>query len=484
MIDFASLAGANTGAIGDQEVAALQKALDSGGYGTDMSQLTGGAALRIQSLDTTMQATIQENSDFALFNALPKPKAGATVDEWTEQNGIGGFLGGSTNSESGAISGATGSYARRVGLVKFLMTQRQVTLVSTINNNIADVEALEYRNGALQLLSDAEYLMFNGDSSVVPTEFDGIEAQMRAGIAAGLVDGGHCQDLRGGPLNGITPSANAARIVRSIGNFGRITDLFCSTAVQTDLDVSLDPAYRVPLNDVPNGGITLGSPVSGMRTSFGNIKMRPDIFVIDQDQQVPFEIGFPAQAAAQAGLTPVSVTVTVATNAASLFTAPQAGNYYWRVCGVNAAGQSVTIATAQTAVAAGQAATLTIAGSAGATETGYVIYRSRLNGTNAVADVRYQIRVPRTGATTVWIDTNYEVPGTTDGFYLNLTPGATAILWRQLLPMLKFALYPTNAAVIPWAQLLFGYLRISKRRHVVWVKNILPTTYTWRPFGV
>jgi hypothetical protein len=60
--------------------------------------------------------------------------------------------------------------------------------------------------------------------------------------------------------------------------------------------------------------------------------------------------------------------------------------------------------------------------------------------------------------------------------------GADAINWRQLLPMTKFALYPTNAAVIPWAQLLFGYLRIAKRQQHIVIKNIVPTGALWKPF--
>src|SRR3546814_1060975 len=141
------------------DVTELRKALEAG-YGTDVATLTGGGALRIQSLDKTMMATIQENEHFALFNELNKSNATATVDEWTEQNSVGGFLGGSTNTETGAIAQAQGSYARRVGLVKYMMTRREVSFVQTLQNTIADSEATEQANGALQLLTDAEVLSF------------------------------------------------------------------------------------------------------------------------------------------------------------------------------------------------------------------------------------------------------------------------------------------------------------------------------------
>jgi hypothetical protein len=93
------------------------------------------------------------------------------------------------------------------------------------------------------------------------------------------------------------------------------------------------------------------------------------------------------------------------------------------------------------------------------------------------------VRVPRTGASTVYVDLNRDIPGTTKAAILNMSQGGGAISWRQFLPMLKFPLYPTVSATVPWAQLLFGYLRLTKRRHHVVIKNILPNGSTWRPFN-
>ncbi|HCE08557.1 MAG TPA: hypothetical protein DEQ40_08145 [Oxalobacteraceae bacterium] len=479
-----------SGAMGLDAVQELQKALTAG-YGTDVSTLTGGGALRIQSLDKTMASTIQENEHFRLFNKFAKQGATATVDEWTEQSGVGGFLGGSTNTETGTIAGAQGTYARRVGLVKYLMTRREVSFVQTLQNTITDSEAVEQANGALQLLTDAEYLSFEGDSTVVPTEFDGIYAQIAGGVATGQVDGDNVQDARGASLASINLINKSAATISRYGNFGRPTDIFMSQMVQADFDTGLDPAFRVPLPGLGDGGISIGSPVVGIRTSWGNIATNPDVFIREDMMKQPFELGFASIAAANT-FAPVSVTVAVAGNAASLFGAPQAGNYYWAVAGVNASGQSVIVKSAQTAVASGQAATLTITRSAAATETGYVIYRSRLNGGNVTAgsvagqgsDFREQARIAVAGATTPYVDTNADIPGTTKAFVLNMTPSANAITWRQLLPMLKFPLYPTVSATIPWAQLMFGYLRISKRKHHVVIKNILPNGNVWRPFNV
>lgn len=478
-------AGGNvvSGEMAFQDVAELRKALEAG-YGTDVSALTGGGALRIQSLEKTMMATIQENKHFALFNELAKTNAGATVDEWTEQSAVGGRLGGSTNTETGTIQQAQGQYNRRVGMVKYLMTRREVSFVQTLQNAIADAEATEAQAGALQLLTDAEFLSFEGNSAVVPTEFDGIDAQLADGVTTGQISGDNVMDADGASLASIDLVNRAAAHIAGYGNFGTPTHIFQSQLTQADFDTGLDPAFRVPLTDVPNGGISLGAPVVGIRTSWGNIKTVADVFIRDERQKMPLEVTNSALAIASNGLKPASVTVNAASDdVSSKFSAARAGNYYYLVTGINAAGESTGTITTQTAIAAGKRAVLTITASAGGQETGYVIYRSRLNGTNTPSDFRQMARIPKAGATTTYTDLNREIPGSTSAYILNMSAGSGAITWRQLLPMLKFPLYPTVSAVVPWAQLMFGYLRIAKRRHHVRVKNIVPNGAQWKPFN-
>lgn len=476
-----ALGATSTGAVDGAAIEDLQKALTAG-YGTDVSALTGGSALRIQSLDKTMKSTIQENEHFVLFNELAKSGAGATVDEWTERSDVGGFPGGTTNSETGVIAQAQGNYKRRVGLVKYLMTRAEVSLVSTLGNNIESAKGVEAQAAALRLLTDAEYLCFEGDAGVVTTEFDGIYAQMAAGVADQSIDAGNIQNADGSSLASINLVNSSAAQISSYGNWGKASHLFFSQNVQADFDNGLDPSFRVALNNVGDGGLKLGAPVVGIRTSHGNIATKNDTFIFDETRQAPFEVLFPSVATANTGLKPAAVSPAATTGtAANKFTAARAGNYYYLVAGVSAAGQSDGRISAQQAVTAGQKVTLTITVSAGGLETGYAIYRSRQNGSNTPSDFRLVKRVPRTGASTVFVDENLDIPGTSKAYMLPMGPGADAISWRQLLPMMEFQLYPTNAPVLPWAQLLFGYLRMTKRRRVVVIKNILPSGNAWKP---
>uniref|UniRef100_UPI0012F9F291 hypothetical protein n=1 Tax=Lamprocystis purpurea TaxID=61598 RepID=UPI0012F9F291 len=234
---------------------------------------------------------------------------------------------------------------------------------------------------------------------------------------------------------------------------------------------------------LPNGQASQrGTPVRGIITSQGDVAVTRDIYIRDENFQLPFEVAFSATATANA-FVPVSVAGVAAAEVSSKFAAGQAGNYYYAVTGINKFGESVVVKSAQVAVAAGDKVTLTITASAAGTETGYVIYRSRLNGTNATTDFRYVAKVAKAGATTTWVDTNREIPGTSRAYLLNLSPVHTAMTWRQMLPLTEFQLYPTAAATVPWALLHMGYLRISKRQHHVVIKNIVPTNAAWKPFG-
>ena len=59
----------------------LKKALEASNYQTDVATLVGGGALGVQSLDTAMKTTIQENDHFTLFNRLSSTSATNIVDE-------------------------------------------------------------------------------------------------------------------------------------------------------------------------------------------------------------------------------------------------------------------------------------------------------------------------------------------------------------------------------------------------------------------
>jgi len=482
-----SLGGSSGGALNEE----LQKALQASNYQTDVSTLTGGGALGVQSLDTAMKATIQENEHFTLFNRLASTSATNIVDEYVRQNGVGGVIGGSTNGQMGTVRAAQGAYAREVGMVKFLMSMRQVGYVLNIGKNIIEATATEERNGALQLMTDAEYLLFHGNSAASPTQFDGIYTQIDQQIAAGNMSADSVIDMQGTKLNSVEPFSKVNVAVSRYGSWGRSTDVFMPNSVQNDLNSGLDPAYR--WTPIGNNTPMLGGHVEGIRLQNGVLKTSMDTFMHDESHPMvtPWDGSTDPQytsvAAANVGFKPASLTVNASgTSTQSQFTTTRAGNYYWAVAGIGANGEQLTAVTvsAQAAVAAGGSAVLTITQSAAGTESGYAIYRSRQNGTNASSDLRLIKMIAKTGATTTYTDINLDIPGCVTVPLLNMGASADAIGWRQFQPMTKIPL-PFGVGGVPvisWFQFLFGYLRIAKPKHHGYIKNILPSNALWRPF--
>ena len=466
--------------------AELIKALEASNYQTDVATLSGGGALGVQSLDTAMKTTVQENDHFTLFNRLQQTSASNIVDEYVRQTNVGGFLGGSTNSQMGTVRSAQGEYSREVGMVKFLMTLRQVGYVLNIGKNVVEATAVEERNGALQLLTDAEYLLFHGNSDASPTQFDGIFAQIDKEIAAGQMADDNVVDMQGAKLDSVEALSKINVAVSRYGSWGRSTDIFLPNSVQNDLNMGLDPAYRW----TPGAGNTpvLGGHVEGIRLTNGVLKTNMDTFIHDEQNPMvfPFEVNNAAIATQNVAFKPAGLTVDAsASDASSQFTSTRGGNYYWAVAAIGAQGQGLTevVKSTQTAVAAGKKAVLTITQSAAATETGYAIYRSRQNGTNGTTDLRLVKVIKKTGATTTFTDLNRDIPGTVSVPLLNMAPGADAIGWRQFQPMTKIPL-PFGVGGVPvisWFQFLFGYLRVTKPKHHGYIKNILPSNATWRP---
>lgn len=264
--------------------------------------------------------------------------------------------------------------------------------------------------------------------------------------------------------------------------FGTVTDLFCSHKVgSAELDQKLDPAARVAL---PGASTKIGTPVRGIVTSHGDIEVNRDPFLVEGEAPWSGQGADFAALITAAGLTAVTTFTAVAGNTDGSFSASQLGNYYYGVAAVSKRGQSAVFVSAQVTVGATQRVTLTITNPADANITGYILFRSRLNGTNAASDLRAFKRIPLTaGATTVYEDRNLDIPGTSHVLLLNMRPGDQAITLRRLMPLTRFELYPTSKLTIPFAYFMFCALRIGKVNQHALIKNVLPANATWRPFN-
>jgi len=467
---------------------ALKKALEASNGGTDSALYVGGESLGIQSLDNVLKATLQDNQHFVLFNKLISSNAVNIVDFYVTQNSVGGFPGGSSIAQTSVVRSATGDYKREFGQVKLMSQLRQVTHMLEAGANITDPIATEENNGALGILTDIEYLCLHGNKDACPVHFDGILTQIDNHIASGFISAEHVIDMQGTALVSVDQFSQLQATVKRYGAWGTLTDAFVSTGVQADININLDPAFRW----TPDSSNTpmIGGHVDAIRLSGGKLSVTEDTFLIDSDfpMGMPFEVNYAGIAATNAAINPVSVTVDASvSDAASQFTASRAGNYYYAVAALDNEGKgySQVVKSAQIAVAAGKKATLTITASAAGTESGYAVYRGRLNGTNATNDFRLMKIIPKAGATTAYVDLNRDIPGTVSVPCLNMAAGADAIGWRQFGPMGKIPLpFGLGGKMVhSWFQFWYGYLRNTKPKHHGYIKNIVPSNAKWKPFN-
>lgn len=456
----------------------LQKALTDS-QGTNLPNLVGGDALRIESRETVLHTLLAENQHFTLFNLLKKDPVGALINRWTVQRGDGGFMGSTFLNQTGNVGSFTGDYKHFTGAVKFMATRRDISLPTLLQDSIVPPDLAEERAGTVQMLSDASTMAYKGNSAVVPEWIDGIDTQLNT-----LGDAEHIIDMGGATFADATFLSQAAEVMSRRGKFGTPTHVLVPQQLQNDINNSTDAAFaRFMFTNQPTE-LTRGSHVSAVQLLGMKADVLTDRYIDSERDQTPFIVRYPAVAAAN-NYTPVSIAAGVpGADAASKFGASHAGTYFWAVEGWTKAGGSGIVKTASTAVAAGQSVALTITASAANAETGYALYRSRKGGTNADNDFRFVAFIPKAGATTVYTDRNLEMPGTVSAYVLDMREGEGAICWKQFAPLTRLDLQVgvTGALVKSFYLYMWGYLQATYPQRMVRLKNIVTAGQLWKPF--
>ncbi len=468
--------------LGPQSVFELQKALLTTGYGTDVATFTGGQALRVQSLDQMLYDVVWQEEHTKLFKLLKKSPIYSTVDEWTERSEYGSPWG-AVAGEADNPPATTAELARRVGYVKFYRTYREVSHVATVVRNIVEAIAEEEQAGTRFLLGHLERDCFFGDSSVIPEQIDGLLP-----IILNNGDDRCVIDLQGQPLNSRELIHHAASVIGS--NAGVPTHLFVDPYAKADLDVSMLPAERFVVPTRSDDGlyeVDLG--IGRIATSWGKIEIVPDIFLapergwFNRKSDPLYRAPSTARGGDSSNPAPDAPTGVTASAGGSGGNIP-AGTYYYKVSAVNRNGESAAVSSGAVAVTAGQKVTLTITHT-DSSITGFRIYRSAKDAADD-SDCRYLYHCAAdAGGTTQFVDDGSWVPGTTCAFLIDMHRGDPALDWRQLLPMMKLELAIVKPAV-PWLQMIYGFLRVTRPWRLVVFKNILPTAIAeagWNPLG-
>lgn len=453
----------SSGGMSAAEVNELQKALQAG-YGTDSANFTGGRALIPENLESeVLNVVAQLKEDCKIMNAVKKTPVRSTVHEVNLRTGHGDYKHLSV-AEGGQSSDTDQSLERKVFAMKYLQTRRSVTKQMEASDTFEGALASEKIAGVETIIKGAEHLCFHGDSSVVPTEFDGFIAT----IKKAKEDDRNIIDLKGASIGSYGEKIfdEIAAKVRQKGGF--IDKALFPVVLAKEIKELFEDKQRYIMNQplqnlsfktIPDYGTAVGANIALSGDEAGD-----DMFY-DVKGKVIAEGDTTRRPAA-----PASVKASASAGTGSSFTNSDAGDYMYTVHAVNQYGISAgTDVTAAVTVAAGDKVTLTITPGQGVKASGYIICRSKKDGT----EVMEMDKVADSGnATTVYEDMNNELPGTASMLFLPKRRFQPIYTFAQLLPVSTFPLAPKDTAETPFLVMLYGSLEVRAVKQCGLVKNI------------
>ena len=452
----------SSGEMSAGEVNELQKAL-AAGYGTDSSQFTGGRALIPENLESeVVNVVAQLKEDCKVMNSVKKTPVRSTVHEVNLRTGNGDYRHLSV-AEGGASIDTDQSLERKTFAMKYLQTRRSVTKQMEAAETFEGALASEKLAGVETIIKGAEYQCFHGDSAIVPTEFDGFLASIKKANAADQ----NIINLKGSTLGNYGEKIfdEIAAMVRGKGGF--LDKALFPTVLAKDIkEIFADKQRYLMNNPIPNLSF---KTIPDYGTAIGaNIALSGEEAGDDMFFEVKGEVVAEGDATRRPAA-PASVTAS-ASGSGSSFTANDAGDYMYTVHAVNQYGISAgTSIAAAVTVAAGNKVALTITPGSGVAATGFIICRSKKDDTK----VMEMDKVANSGnATTVYEDTNDELPGTASMIFLPKKRFQPVYTFGQLLPACTFPLAPTNTAETPFLVMLYGGLEVRAPKHCGLVKNI------------
>jgi hypothetical protein len=451
------------GEMGGDAVEQLRKALTAGS-GANAGTFTGGRALIPESLEATLVNILFTQKDAVLFQSLKKKTIKSPVHQWDTRTEVGADDGAWVDEAGASIADANQTIQRVFATVKYLQTQRTVTLQATLSDMIEPAMAIEQNAGALWICRNIEKALFYGDHAMVTQQIDGIEEQITAGAPSNIID------MQGASANSTAFEDAIGASCRQIrDNYGRASLIMSSTMVMQDIQRLLRDRVRFPAG----GGQAGAAVIDKYPTPFGEPDLKYDLFI--REGTVPAASALTAN---RPGAAPVIGAVSYPTDSSSLFTSSNAGVYYYKVVPTNQYGDGPAVTSAALTVASGQNVTIPVTVGAAPLPTAYKLYRSKLGASDGT-DCRYMFSTAYTTSPMNLVDENLYLPGTSSAYVLTMEDLFDAIEFFQFLPLMKFDLYPTNSAVYPFLMLLFGALALKKPTQHMRIKNIAPDSLGW-----
>jgi hypothetical protein len=260
----------------------LQAGVSTAGIVTDGT--TGGAALRVQSLDSSLKVITFTDKHINFWKDIPKTPAYSTAEEYNQLTSYGMQTGGFV-TEGELPYSTTSDYLRKVALVKYVGTTRSVshpmTLVRTM---VPDVIAQENSNGIMWMLRQIENALFwgndKGRDASEYVEWAGIDQQIGGATGIGT-GGGNNYDMRNVNL-ATTPFTTVVNSLAQtvVDQFGFPTDIYLPYQLLAKINDEFagTAAQRIVLPS-PAGNTQLNINVDSLMTQAGKVNLKPTYFL-------------------------------------------------------------------------------------------------------------------------------------------------------------------------------------------------------------
>jgi len=426
----------------------LNKALS---IGYDQPPTTGASALRAYSIDGTLRSVTYTQKHIKLWSRTSKLKAYSTVEEYVKLRNYGNLRAGAFVDAGALPSSQDSAYSRENKNVKYVGTtrgvQHQAMVVETVV--VDDLVAQEQVNGTIYLLGVIEKALFDGDSTIISQEWDGLFPEIEKEYAADP-QSEIIIDMKGQAITKDTLT-KASNII--LNNYGIPTIAYCDLETMGKINALFyGNQFISSVEGGVIGGVATGSFTYLPKQSFD---YEPDVFLRPKETVLTNASSLQAPSAP----TVVGAAITqTSTFAASTQT--------YIVSAVNKYGESVGSTSVNVAIAgASESAQLTITKQGNAETAGYKIYRA-VSGQTPLFVKRISAGP---NASVVWVDSNADQPGT--GKLLLMYEDPTNFCFKQLIPFVKIPLAIVDAS-IRWMQMLYGTPILATPRKNVLIKNI------------
>lgn len=432
---------------------------------------TGGGANRLQSIEETFKSITFKEQSAAFWREVPKDTATSTVLEYSRINEVGQLM---TYLEGGDVPDQTDFYDRKYDVVKFMGIKGSVSFVAKMTQaELEGAELLETQQKTRSFVRGMDLLCYYGDSSIIPTEFDGLVKKIKTDVKN---PSQNIIDLRGKRFNDSTLNLANEVIEDNYGNTsGRMLWLAPHGYTSWVEDKIATKSFITNLNMGLQNDISLGD---SFKRDSGEGFIRRDIFLRPQTALLNGIVNS-TFSAFQKTITdaPDAPTVVLSSEATNGSYSLDNGDYDYAIVPINSYGRGMAYEGTVTHSGGGKMTKFVIThASTGNPVQGFEIYR-RAGASSNIRDYYLVSKYAAgTGGTTTIYDNGDNIPGTSIGFLIDWDKDQV-IKFKQYSPMMKLY-YGIRSDKLEWLQKLYGVLQIYNANKIVMFKNIGKTAWS------